>query len=92
MAWAYGIAWDQSYNRKFEFPHRERTLSLALIRQGFGIGILPIEIGEAYPELEKPFPAFEQLKIKTWLVAHRELRTNLRIRLVFDLLAEGLEQ
>ena len=76
----------------FNFLTASGTLSLALIRQGFGIGILPIEIGEAYPELENPFPAFEQLKIETWLVAHRELRTNLRIRLVFDLLAEGLGQ
>jgi len=28
--------------------------------------------------------------LKTWLVTHRELRTNPGIRLVFDVLAEGL--
>lgn len=76
----------------FNFLTASTTLSLALIRQGFGIGLLPLEIGEAYPELENPFPAFEQIRVETWLVAHRELRTNLRIRLVFDLLAEGLGQ
>ncbi len=74
----------------FNFLTASGTLSLALIRQGFGIGILPIEIGDAYPELENPLSDFEPLKIETWLVAHRELRTNLRIRLVFDVLAEGL--
>lgn len=74
----------------FNFLTSSVTLSIALVRQGCGIGLLPLDIGEAYPELENAFPAFEQLSIQTWLVAHRELRTNLRIRLVFDLLAEGL--
>ena len=74
----------------FNFLTESVTLSVALIRQGFGIGILPIEIGDAYPELENPLPSFEQLKIETWLVAHRELKTSLRIRLVFDVLSEGL--
>lgn len=74
----------------FNFLTASVTLSVALIRQGYGIGILPVEIGEAYPERENPYPKFAQLKIETWLVAHRELRTNLRIRMVFDVLAEGL--
>jgi DNA-binding transcriptional LysR family regulator len=74
----------------FNFLTSSTTLSLALIRQGLGIGLLPVQIGEAYPELENPFPPFEQLKIETWLVAHRELRTNLRIRVVFDVIAQGL--
>ena len=55
-----------------------------------GIGILPIDVGAAYPELENPYPDFEPIEIESWLVAHRELKTNLRIRLVFDLLAECL--
>lgn len=74
----------------FNFLTSSTTLSLALIRQGLGIGLLPLQIGEAYPELENPFSAFEQLNIETWLVAHRELRTNLRIRVVFDVIEEGL--
>lgn len=74
----------------FNFSTSSATLTLELVRQGFGIGILPIEIGEVYPELENPCLAFEPISIETWLVAHRELRTNLRIRLVFDLLANGI--
>ena len=76
----------------FNFTTASGTLSVELMRQGFGIGILPIEVGEAYPELENPFPAFEPIKVETWLVAHRELRTSLRIRLVFDLLSEDLSK
>ncbi|MBM1690613.1 LysR family transcriptional regulator [Sulfitobacter geojensis] len=74
----------------FNFLTSSATLMLELVRQGFGIGILPVEVGAAYPELENPFSAFEPLNIETWLVAHRELKTNLRIRVVFDLLAEGI--
>ena len=74
----------------FNFLTSSVTLSVALIRQGFGIGILPVGIGDAHPELENPFPDFEPIQIEIWLVAHRELRTNPRIRLVFDLIADGL--
>jgi DNA-binding transcriptional LysR family regulator len=74
----------------FNFSTSSATLALELVRQGFGVGILPIEIGAAYPELENPSLAFEPISIETWLVAHCELKTNLRIRLVFDLLAEGI--
>lgn len=74
----------------FNFSTSSVTMSLEMMRNGLGIGILPIEVGEAHPELEEPFPDFEPIQIETWLVAHRELKTNMRIRLVFDLLAEGL--
>ncbi len=74
----------------FNFSTASFTMSLELIRQGFGIGFLPIEIAETYPELENAYPAFEPIQIETWLVAHRELRTSRRIRLVFDLLSDGL--
>ncbi len=74
----------------FNFLTSSGTLALALIRQGLGIGILPSEIGDAFPELEDPYPAFERLNIETWLVAHRELKTNSSIRLIFDHLSEHL--
>ncbi|WP_298921857.1 LysR family transcriptional regulator [uncultured Roseobacter sp.] len=74
----------------FNYSTASVTMSLELIRKGLGIGILPVDVGAAYPELMNPYPDFEPLKIESWLVAHRELKTNLRIRLVFDLLAEHL--
>jgi DNA-binding transcriptional LysR family regulator len=74
----------------FNFSTSSATLALELVRKGFGIGLLPTEISEHYPELENPYPEFEPISIETWLVTHRELKTNLRIRVVFDLLAEGI--
>ena len=74
----------------FNYSTASVTMALELMRKGLGIGILPIDVGAAYPELENPYPDFEPIEIESWLVAHRELKTNLRIRLVFDLLAECL--
>ena len=74
----------------FNYSTASVTMALELMRAGLGIGILPIDVGVAYPELEDPYPEFEPIEIETWLVAHRELKTNLRIRLVFDLIAECL--
>jgi DNA-binding transcriptional LysR family regulator len=74
----------------FGFSTASITLSTELMRHGLGIGILPVDVGDAIPELENPFPAFDPIRIETWLVAHRELRTNSSIRLVFDVLADGL--
>lgn len=74
----------------FNFSTAHGTLALELVRSGLGIGILPGEIAEKYPELENLWPEFEPIRVETWLVAHRELRTNPSIRLVFDLLSVGL--
>lgn len=76
----------------FNFVTASTTLSLELVRNGLGIGIFPVEIAEKYPELENPWPEFEPILIETWLVAHSELRTSPRIRLIFDLLSDGLGQ
>jgi DNA-binding transcriptional LysR family regulator len=74
----------------FNFAAVSGAVYLELLLQGFGLGFLPAEIAERYPELENLWPALEPMQIETWLVAHRELRTNPRIRLVFDLLSDGL--
>ena len=74
----------------FNFSTSSATLALEFVRQGLGIGLLPTEISEHCPELENPYPEFEPISIETWLVTHRELKTNLRIRVVFDLLAQGI--
>ncbi len=74
----------------FNFTTASGTVFLELLRQGFGVGYLPKEVAEKYPELENVWSAVEPIQIETWLVAHRELRTNPCIRLVFDLLSDGL--
>lgn len=57
-----------------------------------GLGILPMdrEIAKATPGLEPLLPEHLAVSFPIWLVAHREVHTSPRIRLVFDLLAEAL--
>ncbi|MFQ3226702.1 MAG: DNA-binding transcriptional LysR family regulator [Porticoccaceae bacterium] len=62
-----------------------------LVKQGLGIGIVPLDIGEAEPLVERVLPDFKLMSFPIWLTSHRELRTNKRIRLVFDLLADELK-
>ena len=61
-----------------------------LVKQGLGIGVVPIDIGEAEPLVERVLPHFKLMSFPIWLTSHRELRTNKRIRLVFDFLADEL--
>jgi len=63
---------------------------LALIRQGFGIGMVTRDMVGFYPELEPVYPALPAVPVPVWLVTHRELNTSRKIRLVFDTLAEEM--
>lgn len=61
-----------------------------MVKHGLGIGIIDGNIGDAEPLVQRAIPDLEPLIFPIWLVAHRELNTSRRIRLVFDLLAEEL--
>ncbi|MEO1239432.1 MAG: LysR family transcriptional regulator [Pseudomonadota bacterium] len=65
---------------------------IALVRAGVGIGVAPVHLGDTDPRLTRIFPGAPIFPFPIWLVAHRELRTSRRVRLVFDLLAEMLPQ
>ena len=63
---------------------------LQLIREGLGFGFLPSDAGEHFNDLVCVLPEFFDPEIPVWLVAHRELRTSRRIRVVYDLLSDEL--
>lgn len=63
-----------------------------LTKQGVGIGMMPVEIGDAEPLVQRVFPGKAVFKGEIWLVSHRELRMNRRVRTVFDFLAEELSE
>jgi len=63
-----------------------------LVKQGLAIGVMSEDVGDAEPLVERVLPNFEPFTAEVWLVTHRELKTNRRIRLVFDfLVAETAE-
>jgi DNA-binding transcriptional LysR family regulator len=61
-----------------------------LVKHGLGIGILDGNIGDAEPLVRRVLPDFKPFVFPIWLVAHRELSTSKRVRVVFDLLADEL--
>ncbi|MEY8097249.1 LysR family transcriptional regulator [Falsihalocynthiibacter sp. S25ZX9] len=63
-----------------------------LVREGAAIGILDAFIGDADPTVRRVLADLEPLTFPMWLVAHRELATSRRIRMVYDFLAEELKR
>lgn len=61
-----------------------------MVKRGIGIGIMAQDVGTAEPLVENAVPWLEPFAFQVWLVAHRELRTNRRVRFVYDWLAEAL--
>ena len=76
--------------RNFPIVTENYLVMWELVKQGLGIGILDGDIGDAEPLVRRALPDFEPLIFPIWLVAHRELSTSRRVRVVFDLLAEEL--
>ncbi|MFX0541015.1 LysR family transcriptional regulator [Roseovarius sp. S4756] len=74
------------------FPYRCRnfTVMWEMVRRGMGIGILDDRIGDADPRVARAVPGFEPINFPIWLVAHRDIARSRRLRVVFDVLAEGL--
>lgn len=60
-----------------------------MTKLGIGLGMMPIELGDAEPLVKRAF-ADTLFSGDVWLVSHRELRMNLRVRSVFDFLADEL--
>lgn len=63
-----------------------------LVKEGVGIGIIDGNIGDAEPAVQRLFENMDPIMFPIWLVAHRELNSSRRIRIVFDLLAKELEK
>ena len=63
-----------------------------LVKQGLGIGIMPIETGDNEAEVVRVLPDLDPLQVECWLVAHKDLRNSRRVRVVFDYLTQCLNQ
>jgi len=63
-----------------------------MVKHGTGIGFMVANIGDAEPLVERVLPTLPAFEKETWLVAHRELKTSRRLRVVFDYLAAELSK
>lgn len=76
----------------FKYTTNSQLVELELARAGHVIAIMTDRIGSRFSEFKPVLKNVEPFTDTLWLVAHRELQTARRIRLVFDLLADFLSQ
>ncbi|MEM7280157.1 MAG: LysR family transcriptional regulator [Pseudomonadota bacterium] len=78
---------------QFSIVTNNHLVHWELVKQGVAIGVMPEDVGDAEAAVVRVLPdQFDPLPIELWLVAHREVRTSRRLRVVFDLLAEALSK
>lgn len=77
-------------DRNFSVKSESSSSNWALVKQGLGLGGMQEDIGDADPFVERALPNFSLPQTELWLVAHRELKVNKRIRMVFDFLVSEL--
>lgn len=84
---ALGLDIDEA---NFTTSSENAFLSAEMARRGMGIAVIMREVAERMPELAPVLGELPPITFPFWLVAHREVNTARRIRLVFDMLAEML--
>jgi len=77
-------------SRNFPIRTNSRLAQWELTKSGVGIGMMSREVGDNEPSVVRASSAFSPVNLDMWLVVHRELRTNLRIKYVFDFLHHEL--
>lgn len=83
----FGLALTQ---KNFPIVSESNLVQWSHVRAGLGIGVMAADIGDAEPDVVAVLPELAPLSFPVWLVAHREVHTSARVRLVFDLLATEL--
>jgi DNA-binding transcriptional LysR family regulator len=76
----------------FRFRCDNQLVAWRMVVQGMGIGFTQVGVGERERSVQRILPDMPLPKLPVWLTAHAELRTNRRIRRVYDFLAQALSQ
>jgi DNA-binding transcriptional LysR family regulator len=69
----------------FPVVTRNHVVQWELVKLGVAISALPEMVGDPEPLVERlVIPGFAPIEAELWIVTHQELRTNRRVRTVFD--------
>lgn len=63
-----------------------------LLKEGLGVVFMPSFLADAEPGIRRVAPWLPAVEFEIWLVAHRELKTSRRVRLVFDWLVDAWQK
>jgi len=84
---ALGIPVDAN---NFRITTMDGVSYFELARRGLGIALLPKEYAEMYQGFQCVFNKMPLGEMPVWLTTHRDINTNARIRLVYDVLSAEL--
>lgn len=92
MAYLQLESWMQSQGYDDRCRYRVDTLNgmRAAVRDGLGVAVLPLYLGDADEHLTRLSPPVEELTVDLWLLTHADLRNVARIRAFMDSVAEGV--
>lgn len=76
--------------RNFRHVTDNGLVLAGMAEQGLGIAVTPEVFAARMAGLEPVLPDWPGIPVPLWLIAHRELQTSRRIRIVFDFLADAL--
>lgn len=76
--------------KNFSIVSQNYLVMWEMVKRGLGIGVFDASVGDTEPLVTRVLPDMEPIPFPIWLVAHQEVSTSRRIRVVFDLLAEEL--
>ena len=83
--------YDQTVTREaFALRSDDLIVHWQAVRAGLGIGFVADYLGRTDANVQRVLPALALPALPMWLTVHREIRTNTRIRAVFDFLANAL--
>lgn len=77
-------------SKNFHIFSEDLIFHWEMTKQGAGIGVMSEDVGAKESSVRKVLEKLPPIKFDNWVVAHRELKTNRRIRIVFDFLVEAL--
>lgn len=75
----------------FTLYSQNHLVQWELVKQGIGIGLMANEIGKQEPSVKRVLEEKLSFPFELWLTSHRELRTSLRVRRVYDFLSAEIE-
>ena len=76
--------------RNFRHVTDNGLVLAGMAERGLGVAVTPSIFAARMVGLEPVLPDWPGIPVPLWLIAHREVQTSRRIRVIFDFLAEAL--
>jgi len=76
--------------KNFKITSDSMLVQWQLLCTGYGIAVAPVKVADRNPSLTRLLADKISLESEQWLVSHKEMRSNKKVRVVFDFLAAEL--